>query len=249
MKNKIINTSISIGTYQNFLDTILLLSKKQESSYICIANVHMIIEGYKDPDFQQVINQANLITPDGMPLSKAIKWFYKVDQERVAGMDLMPDLIKISAEQNLSIYLYGSTDLILKKIINNASYNFPNIKICGTYSPPFRELTLKEKEDIIDQINQAKPNFVFVALGCPKQEKWIAEHKGKIHSCMIGLGGAFEVYAGVKERAPVWMQKTSLEWLYRLIQDPKRLFKRYLNTNSLFVILFIKQWLKVKIFS
>ena len=101
----------------------------------------------------------------------------------------------------------------------------------------------KEKSNIITIINDSNPDFVFVALGCPKQEKWMAEHKGKVNSCMIGLGGALEVYAGVKDRAPLWMQKYSLEWLYRLAQDPRRLWKRYFVTNSLFIILFIKQYI------
>lgn len=248
MKNKIINSFISIGKYQNFLNEILLLGKNQISSYICISNVHMLVEGYKDTSFQIIINQANLATPDGMPLVKAIRWLYGIEQERVAGMDLMPDLMRISAQRNLSIYLYGSTDQILSKVIQKALSDFPNIIICGSYAPPFRELTSQENNDIIEQINHTNPNFVFVALGCPKQEKWMSEQKGKIHSCMIGFGGAFEVYAGVKDRAPLWMQNASLEWFYRLKQDPKRLWKRYLYTNSLFVLLLSKQIIITKFF-
>lgn len=247
-KQKIINSLISTKSYQSFIESFIQLSNMNSSSYVCVCNVHMVIEGYKDPEFQEVINQANLTTPDGMPLAKAIKWLYGIEQERVSGMDLMPDLIKECAQQNLSIYFYGSTDEILSKVIQKASDIFPNLKICGAYSPPFRELTPQEKKEIIKQINQTTPNFVFVALGCPKQEKWMAEHKEKVQSCMIGLGGAFEVYAGIKGRAPLWMQKTSLEWLYRLLQDPKRLWKRYLYTNSLFIFLLSKQIIATKIF-
>ncbi len=116
------------------------------------------------------------------------------------------------------------------------------------YSPPFRELTKEEKEDIVQRINNINPDFVFVALGCPKQEKWMAEHKNKVNSCMIGFGGALEVYAGVKDRAPKWMQDYSLEWLYRFIQDPKRLWKRYLVTNSLFIILLCIQIVQLRVF-
>lgn len=247
-KHKIINSLISTRSYQSFIESLIQLSNMNSSSYVCVSNVHMVIEGYKDPEFQQVINQANLTTPDGMPLVKAIKWLYGINQNRVAGMDLMPDVMRECARQDLSIYLYGSTDEILSKIIQKASYDFPNLKICGAYSPPFRELTSREKKEIIQQISQTKPHFVFVALGCPKQEKWMAEHKGKVQSCMIGLGGAFEVYAGIKRRAPLWMQNASLEWLYRLLQDPKRLWKRYLYTNVLFAILLSKQIIATKIF-
>lgn len=248
-KKQILKSLISIGSYQSFIDNLLIYSKLQTSSYICVANVHMLIEGYQDSDFQHVINQADISTPDGMPLAKAIKWLYRMDQERVAGMDLMPDLMNVCEEQKLSIYLYGSTDEVLSKIVDRAKIEFPNLDICGMYSPPFKYLNDIEKKEIVKQINTSNPNFVFVALGCPKQEKWMAEHQGKINSCMIGLGGAFEVYAELKNRAPFWMQKASLEWLYRFMQDPKRLWKRYLYTNSLFVILFLKQFLLIKIFS
>jgi N-acetylglucosaminyldiphosphoundecaprenol N-acetyl-beta-D-mannosaminyltransferase len=245
-KKQILKSLISIGSYQSFIDHIITLSNTKTSSYVCVANVHMLIEGYQDPHFQHVINQADIATPDGMPLAKAMKWLYGIEQERVAGMDLMPDLMKTSEEKALSIFLYGSTDEILHTIETKAKKEFPNLIICGTFSPPFRELSTDEKNNIITMINERNPTFVFVALGCPKQEKWMAEHKGKVNSCMIGLGGAFEVYAGVKNRAPLWMQKISLEWLYRLIQDPKRLWRRYLYTNSLFVYALLKQLIYTK---
>jgi len=241
-KFKIINSFISIGEYNEFISSILQLSNKKKSSYICVSNVHMTIEVYKDEKFEKIVNHSNITTPDGMPLAKAIKLLYSVNQERVAGMDLMPDLMKKSEEVGKSIFLYGSTDEVLNIIKRKAQKEFPALKL-ETYSPPFRELNDIEKNEIIHKINDFNPDFVFVALGCPKQEKWMAEHKGKINSCMIGLGGALEVYAGVKNRSPKWMQNNSLEWLYRLIQDPKRLWKRYLYTNSLFIILLLKQFL------
>lgn len=248
LKYKILNSFISTASYQSFIDQLVELCSKQISSYVCISNVHMLIEGHKDSSFQKIINEANIATPDGMPLAKAMKWLYGINQERVAGMDLMPDLMRECARQGLSIYLYGSTDEILSRIKEKAAIDFPGLQICGAYSPPFRELEPSEKDEIVERINAASPHFVFVALGCPKQEKWMAEHRGRINSCMIGLGGAFEVYAGVKDRAPLWMQKASLEWLYRLIQDPKRLWKRYMITNTLFVWLLLCQWVKIRLF-
>jgi len=245
-KIKIIKSKISIGNYNNIKNNILLLEMKNQSSYVCVANVHMVIEAYLNNDFCEIVNSADIATPDGMPLAKAIKWLYGIDQDRIAGMDLMPDLMKECESKNLSIYLYGSTNDVLEKIILKAKQEFPNLKM-DFYSPPFKELTIDEKNAILEEINQKKPNFVFVALGCPKQEKWMAEHKGKINSCMIGLGGAFEVYAEVKDRAPKWMQDNSLEWLYRLVQDPKRLWKRYFKTNSIFIWLLFKQFLTIKL--
>jgi N-acetylglucosaminyldiphosphoundecaprenol N-acetyl-beta-D-mannosaminyltransferase len=182
-----------------------------------------------------------------MPLAKAIEYLYGIKQDRVAGMDLAPDIMKRCADENLSIFVYGLTDETLKLFEQKVKKEFPKLKL-KTYSPPFRTLNANEKVEVVDMINSFNPDFVFVALGCPKQEKWMAEHYGKINSCMIGLGGALEVYAGVKSRAPLWMQKYSLEWLYRLMQDPKRLWKRYFYTNTLFIVLLLKQIIQVRVF-
>lgn len=244
-KKQIINSFITIENYQGFLFLINSISK-HKSSYIVITNVHMVIEAYLDKKFQKVVNNADIATPDGAPIAKAIKYIYGIDQDRVAGMDLMPDLIKYCGESCKKIFLYGSTNDILEKIKSKAKKAYPCLQI-KSYSPPFRELNEDEKKEVIKMINDYHPDFVFVALGCPKQEKWMAEHKDKINSCMIGLGGAFEVYAEVKTRAPEWMQRHSLEWLYRLLQDPKRLWKRYLVTNTLFLILICYQFTKEKI--
>jgi len=245
-KKKIIKSLINIGKYEYFIAELLSLATNKQSSYVCISNVHMTIEAYNDKKFENIVNNANITTPDGMPLAKAIKYLYRIKQDRVAGMDLTSDIMRESEKNNFSIFVYGLSNETLSIFINKARKEFPKLNI-QSYSPPFKELNPNEKEYISNKINNFNPNFVFVALGCPKQEKWMAEHKGKIDSCMIGLGGALEVYAGVKNRAPQWMQNNSLEWLYRLIQDPKRLWKRYLYTNTLFIVLFIKQFIKEKL--
>ncbi len=244
-KLKVIKSQISIGSYDNFISNINTLSKDKTSSYICISNVHMTIEAYLDKNFEDIVNNADIATPDGMPLAKAIKFIYGINQDRVAGMDLIEDLFKECEKKDKKIFVYGGAQPTLEKMEEKVNKEYPNLKI-KSYSPPFRALSQDEKEADISMINDFNPDFVFVALGCPKQEKWMSEHKNKINSCMIGLGGAIEVYAGVKDRAPKWMQDYSLEWLYRLIQDPKRLWKRYFLTNSLFIFLFIKQYLTYK---
>jgi N-acetylglucosaminyldiphosphoundecaprenol N-acetyl-beta-D-mannosaminyltransferase len=149
-------------------------------------------------------------------------------------MDLLPILIEESAKRKRSIYFYGSTVEVLDNIKKRINFDHPSLGI-KMYSPPFRLLTEKEDQDVIKEINCFNPDFVFVALGCPKQEKWMAQHKGKINSCMIGLGGAFPVYAGLQNRAPKWMSNNSLEWLYRFFLEPKRLLRRYFVTNFLFI--------------
>jgi len=245
-KRKIFKTYISTGEYRTFIDTFVELAKNSDSNYVCIANVHMLIEAYLNSDFCQIVNQAAIATPDGMPLAKSMKLLYGIEQDRVAGMDIMPSLMEVSEQKNLSIFLYGSTNEILTAIKIKAKREFPNLKL-HTYSPPFRNLSPKEEEEISIMINKQKSDFVFVSLGCPKQEKWMARNHGKINSCMIGLGGAFEVYAEVKNRAPQWMQDYAIEWLYRLIQDPKRLWKRYLFTNTFFIMLIVVQIIKTRL--
>ncbi len=246
--NKVVllKSKISLGSYEKFISEIISLSSIKNSSYICILNVHMLVESYFDKEFRRVVNNADIATPDGMPLVKAVKILYGIEQDRVAGMDLMPDLMRLSEKENLSIYLYGSTKEVLEKIVSKAKRDFPDLEL-GYYSPPFRELTEREKELDISRINKYNPDFLFVALGCPKQEKWMEEHKNRINSCMIGLGGAFEVYSGEKKRAPRWMQKFCLEWIYRLFQDPVRLWKRYFFTNTVFLVLIFFQIVKVRL--
>jgi N-acetylglucosaminyldiphosphoundecaprenol N-acetyl-beta-D-mannosaminyltransferase len=247
MQNKkLISLNISLGTYGEFLKEFLLLAQKRISSYVCVANVHMLIEAYKDKTFQTAINSADIVTPDGMPLAKGLEILYGIKQDRVAGMDILPDLLKSSEEQNLSVYFYGGTQAILDLTKKFCDKNFPKLSIAGMYSPPFKELTKDENTNIIEQINHAQPHFVFVALGCPKQEKWMNGMKGKINACMLGIGGALPVMAGLQKRAPLWMQKYSLEWLFRLFQEPGRLFKRYFITNSLFLFLLSKNYLEIK---
>ena len=243
-KKKIIYSMVSTGSYHSFVEEIIKLGKGKVSEYVCIANVHMLIEAFWDSSFNQVLNRASIVTPDGMPLAKGIGLLYSTRQARVAGMDLMADLMNACEYEKLSIFLYGSTDVVLDRIKEKARLEFKNLDICETYSPPFRPLDDQEKSEIIQKINNKKPNFVFVSLGCPKQEKWMFEHKDKINACMIGLGGAFPVYSGLVRRAPKWMQNYSLEWLFRLFQEPRRLLKRYAVTNTLFLCLFSWQYFK-----
>jgi N-acetylglucosaminyldiphosphoundecaprenol N-acetyl-beta-D-mannosaminyltransferase len=239
-KRRLLNTLISIGKYNEFIEEIIRLSQQKKSSYVCVSNVHMLIEAYKDKAFEKIVNDADLATPDGMPLAIAIKFIYGLKQDRVAGMDIMPSILKEAESKSLSIYFYGSTNETLELIIAKAKKEYPDLKIAGHYAPPFRLLTEEEKLEIVNKINYSNPHFVMVALGCPKQEKWMADNKNKVNSCMLGVGGAFGVYAGVQKRAPLWMQNISLEWLFRFFQEPQRLWKRYLVTNSMFSLLMIK---------
>lgn len=207
----------------------------------------MTIEAYWDPKFAEMVNNADLITPDGMPLAKAMKLLYGFQQDRVAGMDILPDLLRKAEEENLGVFFYGGTDEMLQKTKTFVQLTYPKLKEQAYYSPPFRALTAEEEDSVIQRINDSGAHLVFVALGCPKQEKWMASMKGRINACMLGIGGALPVMIGMQKRAPMWMQKMSLEWLYRLFQEPKRLFKRYLVTNLLFLCLLIKTLIMKKL--
>ncbi len=240
-KKRIITIDVSIGSYQDFLIKIIKLAKKRKSNYICVANVHMTIEAYNDKNFQEVVNNAIITTPDGMPLIMALRLIYRIKQERIPGPDLMPVLLKELEKNNLSAFFYGSTINILNEMKKRLQREYPGLTVAGMFSPPFRELTNDEKNNIIEIINNTKANVVFVSLGCPKQEKWMAEMKGKINAVMIGVGAAFPIFTGMQKRAPKWMQKLCLEWLYRLLQDPKRLWRRYFYTNTKFVFLLSKE--------
>lgn len=246
MNKQVIALSISCFPYLDFVQKLMELAENKVSSYICVANVHMCIEAYQSKGFAQIVNQADLVTPDGMPLTKAVKLLYGIEQERVAGMDLLPDLLKESEKKGIPIYFYGGTEETLELTRKYCESHYPVLKLAGLHSPPFRPLTAAEEEEVIKNINDSGAGFVFVALGCPKQEKWMAAMKGRVNACMVGIGGALPVMIGRQKRAPEWMQKASLEWLYRLAQEPRRLFKRYAVTNTMFIMLLFTQWLKLK---
>ncbi|MEA1989593.1 MAG: WecB/TagA/CpsF family glycosyltransferase [Pseudomonadota bacterium] len=246
-KETIIKSNITVGSYSEFIDSVISLSQEKPSSYVCICNVHMLIEANDSQEFSEVVNNADMVSPDGKPVAKGLEWLYGIKQPRIAGMDLIESLFECITKGKLSVYLFGSTEEVLTKMVAKATAQFPGIIIVGFLSPPFRELSGQEKNEIVEKINEHNPDFVFVALGCPKQERWMAEHKDKVNSCMIGLGGAFPVYAEAVARSPYWMQRNGLEWLYRLYKEPGRLWKRYFYTNSKFLWLFGLQIIKNKL--
>ena len=156
-----------------------------------------------------------------------------------SGPDLMPEILRVSEEEGYSHYFYGSTEQTLKALEKNLREKYPRLNIAGVYSPPFRKLTEEEDIETIERINAAKPDFLWVGLGAPKQERWMYEHRGKVNAVMLGVGAAFDFHAGTAKRAPKWMQEFYLEWLYRLIQDPKRLLRRYVRSNAQFIWLIL----------
>jgi N-acetylglucosaminyldiphosphoundecaprenol N-acetyl-beta-D-mannosaminyltransferase len=203
--------------------------------YICITSVHSVVMSWENTDYRDIQNSGLMATPDGGPLSTlGRKRGYK-DMRRVCGPDLMGEIFKISSEYGFKHYFYGSTDDTLQKLVIQLKKNYSGIDIVGMYSPPFRAMSEQEDAEAVKSINETSPDFIWVGLGAPKQEIWMAQHKGKVNGLMIGVGAGFDYFAGKLKRAPLWMQRSSLEWFYRLIQEPRRLFFRYLKTNSKFI--------------
>ena len=180
-------------------------------------------------------NGAILAIPDGGPLSTVGRKRGFKNMKRTTGPSYMGEILKISAQKGYRHYFYGSTEETLEKLYKTLRYDYPGLQIVGMYSPPFSPLTEDVNRLVIERINEVNPDFVWIGLGAPKQERWMAEHQGKIKGFMVGVGAGFDYFAGNISRAPEWMQKTNLEWIYRLVQDPKRLFSRYWHTNTKFI--------------
>ena len=206
-----------------------------KGDYICVSNVHTTVTSFEDADYCVIQNGGLMAIPDGGPLSTVGQKRGHKNMERTTGPSLMGEIFEISVKKGYRHYFYGSKEETLELLYQKLTSNYPGIQIAGMYSPPFRPMTEGEDKVIIERINETKPDFVWVGLGAPKQEKWMAAHQGKIDGLMLGVGAGFDYYAENIKRAPMWMQKHNLEWVYRLVQDPKRLFKRYWSTNTKFI--------------
>lgn len=229
---------------------VLELAHADKGAYVCVSNVHMCMETFDDSAFRHVVNSADLVIPDGRPISWAQKLLGHGDAKQVRGQDIMNELCRLSGNQEVNIGLYGGTsDDLLEQVVQQLTKDYPDIKITYSFSPPFRPLTNEEDQDVVKAINDASVNVLFVGIGCPKQERWMAEHKADLNCVMLGVGAAFDFIAGSKNHAPRWMQKFGLEWLFRLFSEPKRLWKRYLKQNPRFIYYFLQQWLLGKKFN
>lgn len=209
--------------------------KNLSGDYCCVANVHTTVTSFEDKNYCAVQNGGILAIPDGGPLSTIGKKRGFKGMSRTTGPSYMGEIFKVTAEKGYRHYFYGSTEETLEKLYQKLNENYPGIQIAGMYSPPFRPMTQEEDEAIIDRINETNPDFVWVGLGAPKQEKWMAAHQGKVKGFMVGVGAGFDYHADNIQRAPKWMQKINMEWFYRLLQDPRRLFSRYWHTNTKFI--------------
>lgn len=233
---KVLHVPIDVLTWDAVIDKIAHSGACHKSSLVCICNVHMTVTADQDPELAEVLQHADMVTPDGAPVAWAIRRTGFPDQQRINGPDLMWRYLAEAERLGQVVFFYGGMDATLAALKNNMLAAFPKLKIGGMVSPPYRALTAEEDQAYVDQINAAGTAVLFVGLGCPKQEKWMHAHRGRIHAVMVGVGAAFDYHAGTIKRAPLWMQNCGLEWFHRLCSEPRRLWKRYLVTNTLFVI-------------
>lgn len=244
--HSILGTKINVTDMDKTVRYIEAHLEELKGHYICVSNVHTTVTAYRDPEYRRVQNGTAMNIPDGKPLS--IVQYLRGEKEagRVPGPDLMPELFALSEEKGYRHYFYGSTQETLDALRKKLTERYPKMNIVGMYSPPFRPMTEEEDREAVERINAAEPDFIWVGLGAPKQEKWMAAHDGRVCGIMLGVGAGFDFHAGTVKRAPMWMQEICMEWLYRIGQDPKRLLVRYLDTNFSFVIDLIKEGMKGK---
>lgn len=225
------------------IKVILEWASTRESKSVCVANVHMLMEAHWNPKFSSILKNADLVTPDGMPLVWMMKLMGASKQNRIAGMDILVSLCQLAPQRDIGVFFVGSETKILEKMRTKLEQEFPELKIVGMEPLPFHPLLPPEDDTVIQKIQESGAGIVLVSLGCPKQEYWMYQNKDKIPAVMIGLGGVFPMLAGIHKRAPLWMQNLGLEWFYRLIQEPGRLWIRYLRTNPTFIALALRQLL------
>ena len=239
----VIGLPVTALPFESQMTLILEWAKLRLSKAVCIANVHMLVEAYRDTDFASVLQAADMVTPDGMPLVWMLKLLGSPKQDRVAGLDVLQALYDRATTAGVQVFFLGSQSMILDRMRERLSREFPDLQIAGMEPLPFRPMTEAEDEALVQMLNQSGAGIIFVSLGCPKQELWMAKHKHRVNAVMIGLGGAFPVYAGIHKRAPKLVRSSGCEWLYRLLQEPKRLWGRYSSTIPIFIWLACKQLL------
>jgi N-acetylglucosaminyldiphosphoundecaprenol N-acetyl-beta-D-mannosaminyltransferase len=234
---RIIGIRIDDATYSSVSDQVVRWTESGGARYVCAANVHMIMEAYDSVEFRTLVNSADVVTADGMPLVWLMRVKGRRDQQRVYGPTLMLYVLESAARKKIPVGFYGSKPDVLEMLIKRMQTRYESLNVAFCYSPPFREMNQEEDTAIIEQINQSGARILFVGLGCPKQEVWMAEHRGQVKAVMLGVGAAFDFHAGIKWQAPLWMQMLGFEWLFRLITEPRRLWKRYLYHNPRFIFL------------
>ena len=238
---RIVGTRVHATSYRDATDRILAWARQGRSSYVCVATVHSVMEAHDNPAFSRALADAHLVTPDGMPLVWGLRRIGMPYATRVYGPELMPRVLSAAEAAGLPVGFYGGAPSVLEALLTEVRRGWPQLDVAYAWSPPFRDLTPQEDAATVKAINDSGTRILFVGLGCPKQELWMARHQGAVDSVQVGVGAAFDFLAGTKKQAPRRIQRLGLEWLFRLVTEPRRLWRRYLKHNPRFVALFAKQ--------
>jgi N-acetylglucosaminyldiphosphoundecaprenol N-acetyl-beta-D-mannosaminyltransferase len=232
----VLGTWIDALDWEEAVEQVVDWGASSKPRYICICNVHSVVTATSDREFRRALGGADLATCDGAPIAWALRRLGFPAQERIAGPDLMWRYLRRAEALGQRVYLYGSTEATLCRLRDRLAREFPGVVLAGMHAPQFGTGICRNDEAEVAAINASGANVVFIGLGCPKQEKWMAAHRESVKAVMIGVGAAFDYHAGTVRRAPVWLQDHGLEWLYRLASEPRRLLRRYLVTNTLFLV-------------
>jgi N-acetylglucosaminyldiphosphoundecaprenol N-acetyl-beta-D-mannosaminyltransferase len=242
-QRQILGMRVDATSYPDSVERILgwAESGHPQSRYVCVANVHMVMESFDNRAFQAIVNGADLVTPDGMPLVWALRLLGVPAATRVYGPSLVPLLCEEAARRGVAVGFYGGSPEVLERLLVELRHRYPALKIGYAWSPPFRPMTPAEDAATVKHITDSGVGVLFVGLGCPRQERWMAEHRERLRVVMIGVGAAFDFLAGAKRQAPGVLQRAGLEWCFRLVTEPRRLWRRYLYHNPRFLVLLARQ--------
>jgi len=237
----VLGMRVDATSYEDASRRVARWASEGRSAYVCVATVHMVMEAFDSSAFQRVVNGADLVTPDGRPLVWALRSLGVGDATQVRGTDLTTRVVERAAREDIPIGLYGGTLELLETFVRILKKRYPGVRVVCGIAPPFRPLTPEEDDAVTEEILSSGARILFVGIGCPKQERWMEAHKERIPAVMLGVGAAFDFHTGRVRQAPDWMQVAGLEWLFRLLMDPRRLWKRYARHNPRYVGLFLLQ--------
>ena len=237
----ILGVNVAVSSYDEVIHQSLAWARERHSRALFFASVQVIMEAVDHPAFLLQLNNTGTVFPDGMPLVWALRMLGEKSAQRVCGPDAMAALLAAAENAGVSVGFYGGSPAVLDALIGAVRLRRPDLKVAYAESPPFRPLTPEEDLAVVERIEASGARLLFVGLGCPRQEHWIIEHMGRVHAVMFAVGAAFDFIAGSKRRAPRWMQRCGLEWVFRLVTEPRRLAMRYIKHNPRFVLMFLRQ--------
>jgi N-acetylglucosaminyldiphosphoundecaprenol N-acetyl-beta-D-mannosaminyltransferase len=244
----ILGLRVDATSYSDAAERVIRWANSSESRYVSVATVNNVMEAHKSQSLRNMMNGADLVTPDGMPLVWGLGLLGVKGASRVYGPDLTPCVLAIAEREAVPVAFYGASSDVLDLLLASVRTRFPKLGIAYAWSPPFRPLSDEEDNRVVRDINLSGARILFVGMSTPKQDRWMAEHKGRVSAVMLGVGAAFDFLAGTKPQAPRWMMAAGLEWLFRLATEPRRLWRRYLKQNPRFMWLFALQLLHLRRF-